>query len=373
MRLYCRIVLSAAAAVFVLHGVIGFMTGFGDQYGPVLIGMDAFLVLLAVLGHELTAHAQTINKAPPRGILLAFTGLYTVLLAAETGGLASPFFMLLLVTCVFAALILSGVGATLLTAAVAAMHAASAWLLPDGALRMGLAGLESAITGGRSMPLDEITGVAMHSAFLFLGTYIANRLSRDFRTKVHTLEDHATRDPLTQLPNRRGFMQKMRQEIQRAERYAWPISILMIDLDHFKMINDEYGHAFGDTVLAQAAHILRESVGPVDHLARVGGEEFAVAAVAADPQHGAELASRIVRRFRQHPWQDLKPDLKVTCSVGVSALDTARTTQSPDVSLSRMLDEADRALYRVKETGRDSYGIAETIAGDTDPGLARAS
>ncbi len=358
MRLYFRILLSAAAAVFLLHGVVGFMTGFGDAYGPVLIGMDAVLLLLGVLGHELTAHAQTMNKKPPRGLLLSFVGLYLVLLASETGGLASPFFMLLLVTCVFGALIMSGLGATLLTAMIGAMHAAAAWLLPNGLLRDGIDGVRAAVLGGRQMELAEVTGIAMHSAFLFLGAYIAHRLSSDFRTKVVTLEDHATRDPLTQLPNRRGFMQKMRQEIARAERYAWPISILMIDLDHFKMINDEHGHAFGDAVLAQASQILRDTVGPVDHLARVGGEEFAVAAVAADPQHGGELASRILRRFRQHPWAEMKPNLKVTASIGVAGLDTSRSGASPDASLSRLLDEADHALYEVKESGRDNFALA---------------
>jgi diguanylate cyclase (GGDEF)-like protein len=372
MRLYYRILLSAAAAVFVLHGVIGLLTGFGDQYGPVLIGMDAFLLLLAVLGHELTTHAQMVRKNPPRGTMLSVIGLYLVLLASETGGLASPFFMLLLVTCVFGALIMSGLGATLVTAGIAAMHAASAWLLPHGVLREGLDGIRAAILGGRRMELDEVTGIAMHSAFLFLGTWIAHRLSRDFRAKVHTLEDHASRDPLTQLPNRRGFMQKMRQEITRAERYAWPISILMVDLDHFKMINDEHGHAFGDAVLSQAAQILRDSVGPVDHLARVGGEEFAVAAVAADPQHGAELASRIVRRFRQHTWQDMKPGLSVTCSVGVSALDTGRSNQSPDASLSVMLDQADRALYQVKESGRNNYAVSGAAASTRETPQSRA-
>lgn len=364
VRLYFRILLSAGAAVFLLHSIVGLLTGFGDNYGPVLIGMDAVLLLLGILGHELTAHAQAVNRNPPKGVLLTFIGTYLILCASETGGLASPFFMLVLVTCVFGALIMSGVGATLLTAYLGMMHAAAAWLLPHGLLRDGVEGMRSAVMAGRRMELAEVTAIAMHSAFLFLGAWIAHRLSSDFRRKVVTLEDHATRDPLTQLPNRRGFMQKMRGEIARAERYAWPISMLMIDLDHFKMINDEHGHAFGDAVLGQAAQILRDTVGPVDHLARVGGEEFAVAAVAADPQHGAELASRIVRRFRTHPWDEMKPNLRVTCSVGVAALDTSRSGASPDASLSRMLDEADQALYEVKESGRDNFAL---VAGAEDP------
>ncbi len=360
MRLYCRILLSAGAAVFILHGVIGFLTNFGDKYGPVLIGMDAVLLLLGFMSNELVINAQLQKNRRPRGWLLVFVGLYLILLTSETGGLASPFFMLLLVTCVFAALIMPGLATVLLTATLAAAHAAAAWLVPNGILRDGWEGVMSAVQSGRQMHLEEVTAIAMNSAFLFLGAYIAFRLSADFRTKVHTLTDHATRDPLTHLPNRRGFTEKMRHEISRAERYAWPIAILMIDLDHFKRINDEHGHAFGDEVLAAASQILRDTVGPVDHLARVGGEEFAVAAVAADPNHGAELAQRILRRFREYTWGELKPELRVTCSIGVAALDTSRASNNPDASLSKLLDDADRALYIVKEGGRDNYHIAES-------------
>jgi diguanylate cyclase (GGDEF)-like protein len=365
MALYCKILLSAGLAVFILHGVIGFLTNFGDKYGPVLIGMDAVLLLLGFMSSEAVVNARLRKGRAPRGWLLVFVGLYLVVLTSETGGLASPFFMLLLVTCVFAALLMSGLGAVLLTATLAASHAAAAWLLPGGILRDGLEGIEGALTGGRSMQLEEVTGIAMHCAFLFLGSYIAHKLSKDYRSQVSALTTHATRDPLTQLPNRRGFMEKMRHEITRAERYAWPIAILMIDLDHFKRVNDEHGHAFGDEVLAAASQILRDTVGPVDHLARVGGEEFCVAAVAADPNHGAELAQRILRRFREHPWGDMKQGVAVTCSIGVAALDTSRASSDPDASLSRLLDEADRALYTVKENGRNNFHIAGSSAPTT--------
>lgn len=360
MRLYYRILLSAAGAVFILHGVIGLLTSFGKSYGPVLIGMDAFLVLLAVLGHELTAHAQTTKRAGPRGIMLTIVAIYLVVLTAETGGLASPFFMLIVITVVFGALTMGGTATLLLTAFIGALHAICTWLLPNGMLRDGVEGVRQAISAGRSMSLEEVTGIAMQSAFLFLGAYIASRLSTDFRTEVSTLNDHAVRDPLTRLPNRRGFMDKMRNEIARAEEYAWPISVLVIDLDHFKKVNDEHGHAFGDTVLTTAAEILSDTVGPVDHLARIGGEEFAVAAIAADPDHGAALAARIVRRFRQYPWNQLHPNLKQLCSIGIAALDTTRTSGNADASLSHMLEQADQALYLVKEDGRDGWHLATT-------------
>ena len=280
--------------------------------------------------------------------------------------------MLLLVTVVFGALTLGGLGTVLLTAFIGAMHAMCAWLLPSGILRDGVEGIRHAILGGRSMSLEEVTGIAMHSAFLFLGVYLAMRLKTDFSSRVTTLTDHATRDPLTRLPNRRGFMEKMQYEIARAERYAWPISVLVIDLDHFKNVNDEHGHAFGDAVLSTTAEILRDSVGPVDHLARVGGEEFAVAAVAADPSHGAELAARIVRRFRQHPWDEMKPGLKVTCSIGIAALDTTRSGGDAVASLAHIMDQADQALYGVKESGRDNFRIADPVGGGDMPESVQA-
>jgi diguanylate cyclase (GGDEF)-like protein len=252
----------------------------------------------------------------------------------------------------------------LLTAIVAALHGFASWLLPEkGLLFKGWGSIQQALRNGRDMTMEETTTLAMHSAFLFMGTFLALRLARTFQAEVSTLTQRATRDPLTQLPNRRGFNEKMTAELARAQRFAWPIAVLMLDLDHFKRVNDQYGHAFGDAVLVEASRILRDSAGPVDHLARTGGEEFAIAAVAAEPDHGEDLARRVLRRFRDHPWAKLKPGLKVTCSIGVAILDPTRGAQtSEERILATLLDQADKALYEVKQQGRDNYRVYEGSA-----------
>jgi len=362
LRLYYRIVLTTGAAVLGLHAVIGFVGGFGNLFAPYVLGIDAFLLLLGFLGFEMTGPADIPGtpRKKPKGTFLIFLGLYLVLVSSETGGLASPFAMLIVLNCVFAAMVMPGRSAVLLTSVIAAVYVFAIWMRPeDGFLLGGVPGIEAMLSKGRAMSREQFTGLALHCGFLFAGMFIALRLAHSFQAQVSSLTDHATRDPLTQLPNRRGFTEKMRQEIQRAERYAWPISILVIDLDHFKLINDEHGHAFGDAVLSQTSSLLRDTVGTIDHLARVGGEEFAVAAVAAEDGHGGELAQRILRRFRTHPWEQMKPGLKVTCSIGVAVLDPKRTSINPDTSLSQLLDEADRALYQVKESGRDNFKVAE--------------
>jgi diguanylate cyclase (GGDEF)-like protein len=363
--------LVSGASILALHLLIGSLTGIGEGFMPVLLGMDLALLVAAFLVQELAQAGEQRGHRQPTGLLLLVVGIYIVWLCSETGGSVSPWFLPLLLTVVFAGLTLRGPACLLVTAILGAMHAATAWLMPRGIVRESAGAIQAALTSGRVMGVEEMTSLATHSAFLFVGAWVAWRMSEELRRKVTTLQDHATRDPLTSLPNRRAFMDRVRREIGRAERYAWPISVLMVDLDHFKRINDEHGHAFGDAVLAQASRILRDSVGPVDHLARVGGEEFAVAAVAADPNHGADLAGRIVRLFREHPWHELKPALSVTCSIGVATLDTTRASQSPEAALSQVLDEADRALYQVKETGRNSYKVATPPPGLGSPARAR--
>lgn len=362
LRLYYKVVLSAGAAVILLHLLIGAIAGFGRQFAPYLLALDGFLLLLAYVGFELTGDPTVERRRKrPSAFLLPFIGLHLVLLCSETGGLASPFFVLLLVTVVFGGLVFSARAAMCLAAVLAAMHLLATWLVPDeGLLRAGWPAFKRALSHGRSMSLGEITGLCMHSAFLFLGAFLAMRLTLTFRTRVDALTHDATRDPLTQLVNRRGFTDKVRDEIERAQRFRWPISILVIDLDFFKQVNDRFGHAFGDEVLKTTAELLRETIGPVDHLARAGGEEFAVAAVAAEPGHGADLAARIVRRFREHPWYQLRPGLKVTCSIGVAVLHPSRMAgMEPRKSLKMLLDQADQALYRVKAEGRDGWQVHE--------------
>ena len=357
MRLYARILLSVGGTVFVIHGLLVALFGFQD-ISAVQLGLDGLLLVLAFLMHESSEARRLAGRSIPAAPMLLGLGLYLVILCYETGGLSSPYFPLVIATSAFAALVVRGSAAALIIAVLGATYALFAWLAPFGMIRGSWETVVESLMRGRQMGSDEFTALAVNEALFFLAAYMAHRVSTALRSQVSTLTERAERDPLTKLPNRRSFMEKLGGEFARAERYAWPISILMIDLDHFKRINDRYGHGLGDQVLSQAAQLLRDAAGPMDHLARIGGEEFAVAAVAADPNHGADLATRIITAFRNYDWSPIVPGLQVTCSAGVATLGAAHTHLGPDNAIARLFEEADTALYEAKQNGRDNFRVS---------------
>ena len=357
LRLYARILLAVGGTVFVVHGLMALLMGF--EQSAVKLGLDALLLVLAFLMHESSEARRLAGRSFPAAPALLGLGLYVVVLCYETGGLASPYFTLVLTTSVFCALVVEGSRGALLIAVLGATYALLAWLAPKGILAGNVQDVLGSLFSGRRMPAGEFATLAVNEALFFLAAYMAHRVSSALHTQVSTLTAQAELDPLTQLPNRRSFMEKVTGEYLRAERFSWPISILMIDLDHFKRINDRFGHGLGDRVLHNAADLLRDTVGAMDHLARIGGEEFAVAAVGADPNHGAELAKRIVLAFRNHGWERIAAGLNVTCSVGVATLGAAHAHLGADNAISRLFQEADTALYDVKQSGRDSFHVTQ--------------
>jgi len=163
----------------------------------------------------------------------------------------------------------------------------------------------------------------------------------------------ARHDPLTGLPNRAGFAQAAQVALATAARRGHPLAVAMLDLDRFKQINDEAGHAAGDAVLRQVAHALRAALRPGDVLARMGGEEFALMFQDISPEDALPLLERLrdtVRHTVPHPVSPLR---KVTLSGGVAAV------QGPDMAaVEAALSAADTALYTAKAAGRDRAGIA---------------
>ena len=158
----------------------------------------------------------------------------------------------------------------------------------------------------------------------------------------------AITDGLTQLANRRAFDRALEREIGRAARADGRLSVVLIDLDHFKSLNDEYGHVTGDTVLRQISRSLAQSVRTYDTIARYGGEEFA----AVLPGCSAGLAFSLADRLRLAV-QDAPSDIKVTASVGVA------TYPYDGGEATTLLRSADRALYASKRAGRNRVRSAE--------------
>ncbi len=163
---------------------------------------------------------------------------------------------------------------------------------------------------------------------------------------TEVLRQLATTDPLTNLLNRRAIENRLESEWQRARRYGLPLSLLMIDLDGFKRVNDLGGHAAGDRVLRAVATAIRSTLRGSDYGARWGGDEFMILAPHTTRNAAVQLAERVSRRIGQHRWNDR---LATTASIGVVTLERG---EFEDIEPSHLVDEADRALYAAKDTSR---------------------
>ena len=173
-------------------------------------------------------------------------------------------------------------------------------------------------------------------------------IGRAYNKMRSHLETIVLTDPLSGCFNRRGLNQLAEREVSRAVRAKKNIAVLAIDVDHFKHINDEYGHLTGDEVIREVGALLRETARDVDVVARIGGEEFTILAPDSNDEGALILAERVLQAFRQHQFRSLPPERRITTSVGVAAA-PARDDEVAKTLLAR----ADEALYVAKRNGRD--------------------
>ena len=165
------------------------------------------------------------------------------------------------------------------------------------------------------------------------------------------LEHLATVDVLTSAWNRRHFMERAAAEVARAWRHGRPLSVLLFDLDHFKLINDTYGHAAGDEALRTVVARTRDALRTSDHIGRFGGEEFAVLLPETDGAAAAVVAERVRNAIAATPIAFDQHRLPVTASIGVA------TWQDSEASIEHALRRADAALYDAKLAGRDRVSL----------------
>ncbi len=165
------------------------------------------------------------------------------------------------------------------------------------------------------------------------------------------LERLATTDSLTGLANRRAFRERMTQELRRLDRYGGEACLMMMDLDHFKTVNDSYGHDAGDAVLREVSQRIASQLRETDTFGRLGGEEFAVLAAGIPVAQGAMVAERVLNIVREAPvvWNGL--EIAVTTSIGMTPL------RAGDGSIDAALARADQALYASKNAGRDRVEV----------------
>lgn len=162
------------------------------------------------------------------------------------------------------------------------------------------------------------------------------------------LKEMATTDPLTGVFNRRHFFELAEQELKKSQRYGSPLSAIMIDLDHFKSVNDTYGHQAGDQVLQAAARLIQENIREIDILGRYGGEEFAVLLPNTPMPDAKDMAERICRKIEAHPVQVDETTIPVTASLGAVG-----ASNTDNLTITALLDKADQALYEAKHSGRN--------------------
>ena len=160
----------------------------------------------------------------------------------------------------------------------------------------------------------------------------------------------AVEDELTQLPNRRRLMERIAEEEARSQRTGRPFSLMMIDLDRFKSLNDTYGHGAGDQALCLFAGMLRRHLRKNDLVARLGGDEFCIVLPETDTAAAGAAAADLVASVRQQPLQWQGQTIPITTSVGVSSWHR-------DAADGETLERADRALYAAKSRGRDGFSI----------------
>ena len=191
--------------------------------------------------------------------------------------------------------------------------------------------------GGFSTETRELA----HSLAVQAATAIEN-------ARLHTIvQRQAVTDELTELPNRRRFMETLEAEVRRAERFGAPLGLVLFDLDDFKLVNDRHGHQVGDLVLKKTGEVLLERVREVDLAARLGGEEFAVLVPGTDLAGAVSLAESLRQALSEAAVAGAgEADVRITASFGV-------TEHSRERTASDLLAAADGALYRAKDAGKN--------------------
>lgn len=181
------------------------------------------------------------------------------------------------------------------------------------------------------------------------------------------LREQTRRDSLTRLLTRAAALEVLERELKRTQRgrsRSAPISVVLIDLDHFKRVNDTYGHLAGDVVLREAARRMQDAVRPYDSLGRYGGEEFLVVLPDCDVPGAIALAERLRHAVSREPIVLAEGKIQVTLSAGVA---TSGTTYHPE----DLVKAADTALYSAKRAGRNRVVVSEsaTCAPPLSPGI----
>ncbi|MEO8016862.1 MAG: diguanylate cyclase [Pseudomonadota bacterium] len=221
---------------------------------------------------------------------------------------------------------------------------------------------EKAILDGLAAGADDYLHKRASSAHLIAKLTTARRilsLEQSLRRMIEERRHMAMTDELTNSYNRRYFVHQMRREIRRALRLTGELTLLVLDIDHFKQINDRYGHATGDAVLVEFANRIRDSLTRErDWCARTGGEEFAVVLPTTDPAGAQIVAENLRLVIAATPMNVAGQEIAVTVSIGLTTMSRAAALGTPTVE--SMLLRADECLYESKKQGRNRVTVDQS-------------
>ncbi len=326
--------LAALLAVGAVLGSLNLVIGGAVPAGPTRAVYVATMGLLLALGLVVLVRRQ-VTAAATAAVVVVGDLVYVVVAESVTDPLrfASP--LMLLLCCV-----------------------AAAWFLEPPMLAVHMALVVAACAAALSRSFPDTAGLVMQvtvaAAVLDMMTLVVFLLRRRVqRLLVHTVALSST-DPLTGLANRRSLVEQAPRIWKQARRDGERVAALVLDLDHFKRLNDAFGHAAGDDVLRCVSAALSATVRPADVLARTGGEELVVLGLVADHSEARHLAERLRSAVAASGAEQHR---RVTVSIGV-ALTRPGYGEDPADALWRLIDRADAAMYQAKQGGRDQVALA---------------
>jgi diguanylate cyclase (GGDEF)-like protein len=197
------------------------------------------------------------------------------------------------------------------------------------------------------MPVKDDSGEVKYICFTLFDVTDASIYQLQLKERTEQLKRASDHDGLTQLYNRRFIEESLAKEFGRSRRYGHTLSLILCDIDHFKQVNDNYGHLVGDEVLREVSRRLAEGVRVSDQLGRYGGEEFLVLLPETDTQGGQILAERLRQVVESEPIESHGHSLNITISLGLTELHGGCLTYE------QLIHEADQALYQAKAQGRN--------------------
>jgi len=181
------------------------------------------------------------------------------------------------------------------------------------------------------------------------------RLENDLLAAQQKIETMATQDELTSLWNRRAIIQRLHEELARARREGFPVAVGMVDVDHFKRVNDTLGHGAGDRVLVEVARRMVLVSRAYDSVGRYGGDEFLLVLANTDREQAERIGRRICETVRQAPVDTAGGPVNVSITLGIATM-----TTTDEAAAEELISVADRALYDAKERGRDQMAVRES-------------